>query len=359
MGYSSNRQYNTDVRSFAFTLSYYSPRAYRFIRAKFENNLPHPSTMRKWYANSMANGKPGISESSISMLRTLIEDLKTRNEKLYVTLVFDEMAINPMLTWSESQKKFIGFINYGKYDSDKRLPLASQAIVFMVNGINASFNLPVAHYFINALDTTEKMFLLLAVMKALTDAGVSIAMITYDGLATNITTMESLGASFDLENMQPYINNPVDDSKIFIMMDPPHMMKLMRNYIGSTKQMFDSRGRSIEWKHYEKLEMLRQSNELVTHKLTKHHLNYEDKKMKVSLAVQLLSQSVASSMEHLMNCGHTDFRNSEGTIEFTRRMNNLFDILNSRNDADGEFKQSLCPANKYKIFAYLKECREY
>lgn len=81
--------------------------------------------------------------------------------------------------------------------------------------------------------------------------------------------------------------------------------------------------------------------------------------MKVSLAVQLLSQSVASSMEYLMNCGHTGFENCEDTIEFTQRLNNLFDILSSRNDADGEFKLSLCPANKDKIFAYLNECREY
>lgn len=229
----------------------------------------------------------------------------------------------------------------------------------MLNGINEPFSLPIAHYFINSLDTTEKMFLLLTVLKAMTNIGVSVSMIIFDGLVTNITTMELLGASFDLDNLKPYIRNPVDNSKIFIMMDPPHMIKLMRNYIGSCKQIFDSSGRVIDWEFYEKLEMLRQTNEFVTHRLTKKHIKYEDKKMKVKLAVQLLSRSVARSIEYLKDSNRPDFQNSEGTIEFTLRLNNLFDILNSRQDADGEFKQPLCPENKDKTFEYLTECKQY
>lgn len=229
----------------------------------------------------------------------------------------------------------------------------------MLNGINVKFNLPVAHYFINTLDTTEKMFLLLTVLIAMTDIGVLVSMTIFDGLSTNITTMELLGASFDLDNLEPYFRNPVDNSKIFIMIDPPHMMKLMRNYIGSSKQIFDSAGRAIDWKFYEKLEMLRQSNEFVTHKLTKKHIKYEDKKMKVKLAVQLLSRSVARSIEYLKDSNPPEFQNSEGTIEFTLRLNNMFDILNSRHDAIGEFKQPLCPENKDKMFEYLTGCKEY
>lgn len=120
-----------------------------------------------------------------------------------------------------------------------------------------------------------------------------------DGLSTNITTMELLGASFDISYMRPYIKskNPVDRSNIFIMLDPPHM-KLMRNYIGALKQMFDSNGRAIEWKFYKQLESLRQEKGIVTHKITKKHINFEDRKMKVSLAVQLFSNSIASSMQY-------------------------------------------------------------
>lgn len=307
----------------------------------------------------MASGEPGICQSSITMLTALVDELKAKHRKLLVTLSFDEMAIRKNVTWSVGQKKFIGFINYGKFVSDEQLPLASNCIVFMVNGINEPFNLPVAHYFINNLDTMEKMFLVLTVIKALTDIGVSVAMVSFDGLATNITTMESLGACFELRDMKPYIKNPIDGNKIFIMLDPPHMIKLMRNYIGSCKQMIDSKRRSIEWKFYEHLELLRETNQFVTHKLTKSHINYVERKMKVSLAVQLLSQSVANSMKYLKESGHTNFEDCEGTIEFTLRLNNIFDIFNSRNGVDSGFKRPLCPQNKDNTFKYLDECKEY
>lgn len=342
------------------TLSYFSPRAYDFIRVKFGKNLPHPATIRKWYSTSTSNGEPGISKSSIDVLSNLVDELKAENDTVYATLTFDEMSIRRNVTWSESQKKFIGFINYGKTGNDNEyLPLASNAIVFMLNGINTRFNLPIAHYFINALDASEKMFLVLTIMKAITDIGVRTTVITFDGLSTNITSMEQLGANFDLDNLRPYIINPFDERKIFIMLDPPHMMKLMRNYIGSLRQMVDSSGRNIEWRFYEQLELLRENNEFVTHKITGNHINFEERKMKVSLAVQLLSNSVATSMQYLLEKGYENFQNSEGTIEFTSRLNNLFDVLNSRNSADEGFKKPICPENKEMIFDFLKNCIEY
>lgn len=249
----------------------------------------------------------------MEILNALATDLKKENKELYVILNFDEMAIRKHVTWSESEKKFLGFINYGKVDCDEHLPIASNSIVFMINGINETFNIPVTYYFINALDTTEKMFLVLTIIKAITEIGVSIAMLTFDGLSTNISAMELLGACFRLNDMKPYIRNPVNDKKIFIMLDPPHMIKLMRNYIGSCKEMFDQEGRSIEWKFYENLEAIRKSKEFVTHKLTNRHINYEEKKMKVVLATQLFSRSVALSMEHLRDSNHDDFVGCEGT----------------------------------------------
>lgn len=191
------------------------------------------------------------------------------------------------------------------------------------------------------------------------DIGVKVAVMTFDGLSSNITSMETLGATFDLENMKPYILNPIDNSKIFILFDPPHMIKLMRNCIGAEKEMFDGDGRKISWKIYEDLHRISNEEQLATHKITKKHMDWTDNKMKVSLATQLFSNSVASSIEFLMEKGYTEFEDSAGTIEFTRRMNNLFDILNSKENADNEFKIPLCNANKENTFEYLKECVEY
>lgn len=281
LGVRKGHEYHPDVRAYAITLSYFTPNGYEYIRDKFKKNLPHPATIRKWYSYSSSNGEPGMCKGSLDVLAKLAIDLKQKGERLRVTLSLDEMAIAKNVSWSECKKKCMGFINYGTIDENQRLPVASNAIVFMVNGINVRFNLPIGFYFINTLKTSEKMILIVTALKFLSDIDVCVSVKTFDGLSTNVTSMESLGARFDLDNMKPYIISPVDKSKIFILFDPPHMLKLMRNLIGSEKLLLDRSGKRIEWKFYEKLEKKRVDNGLVTHKITKKHLNWTDNKMNV------------------------------------------------------------------------------
>ncbi|XP_008183700.1 uncharacterized protein LOC103309607 [Acyrthosiphon pisum] len=49
------RKFCPELRKFAVTLQYYSPRAYTYVRKTFKNLLPHPRTLRKWY--TVVNGK--------------------------------------------------------------------------------------------------------------------------------------------------------------------------------------------------------------------------------------------------------------------------------------------------------------
>ncbi|KAG5895480.1 hypothetical protein JTB14_011178 [Gonioctena quinquepunctata] len=53
--------------------------------------------------------------------------------------------------------------------------------------------------------------------------------------------------------------------------------------------------------------------------------------MKVNLAAQTISNSIADAMEFLMkDIQHPDFADAEGTIEFIRVFDRAFDICNSR-----------------------------
>lgn len=63
--------------------------------------------------------------------------------------------------------------------------------------------------------------------------------------------------------------------------------------------------------------------------------------MKVKLAAQIFSESVAKAIDLKLE----EFKNSEATIEFIRKINSLFDILNSRNLNDYGCKQPLTPGN--------------
>lgn len=67
------------------------------------------------------------------------------------------------------------------------------------------------------------------------------------------------------------------------------MLKLWRNTFGS-KILYDSEGEIIKFKYIEDLCKF-QSNEefLAANKITKRHIQFHKKKMKVALAAQILS----------------------------------------------------------------------
>lgn len=354
-------QYDESVRSFSLTLHSLSPRAYNYVRKKFRNNLPHSSTIRKWYANSSCNGEPGLSKESLDTLRKLVEQ---HEKEIFVTVSFDEMHIKKHVQWSDTKKKFIGHITYGSIpEHAEYLPVANNAIVFMVNGFNLKFNIPVAFHFINCLQSHEKAALIIMALRAVSETGVTVTSLIFDGLMGNFTTCKLLGASFDVDNdFRPFIFNPSNKSKIFILLDAPHMIKLVRNCIGKLKTLYCGDGTKIEWKYFEHLEQLRSRDDVVTHKITKQHILFDRNIMNISLATQLLSESTAKSMEKFVLLPQTKamFEGCESTIDFTRRFDRLFDVLNSKSDSKGSiFKTTIDEGSKDEIFAYFDESIKY
>lgn len=142
--------------------------------------------------------------------------------------------------------------------------------------------------------------------------GAKVKNITFDGMYVNFSTCEEMGASFNIANFNPAIRNPFDK-----ILDPCHMIKLIRNYLKNESVILDSHNREIHWKHFVDLEACRVSHNLVTHNIRKEHIDVE-KKMKVKLAVQLLSRSAANSFQFLREIGHIGFNNCAGTEEFCR-----------------------------------------
>lgn len=187
-----------------------------------------------------------------------------------------------------------------------------------------------AFQFINCLQAHEKAALIIMILRKVTKIGLTIIALVFDGLIGNFTTCRLLGADFNFaNNFRPYILNPITNLNIYILLDIPHMVKLVRNCIGFFKKFYQSDGAAIEWQYYEQLEMLSRKCDVVTHKLTRKNIEFEKNKMNVSLATQLFSESVARSMEKLQTLPETRemFKDCTTTTNFTRRMNNVFDIF--------------------------------
>lgn len=56
-------KYPEELRKFAFTLHFYSGKAYDYVRETFRLSLPHPSVIRKWSATIEC--QPGFSGTNL------------------------------------------------------------------------------------------------------------------------------------------------------------------------------------------------------------------------------------------------------------------------------------------------------
>ena len=84
------------------------------------------------------------------------------------------------------------------------------------------------------------------------------------------------------------------------------------------------------------------------------------KKMKVSLAAQILSRSVANAFEFASNdLRLQQFADVTATIEFIRVIDHLFDILNSKSIFAKEYKSVLCVSNDIFFRRFLIEAKDY
>lgn len=215
-----NRQYSVPIRKFALTM-HYSPRAFMYLREKFDSTLPHPTTLRKWYSQSDIKGEPGILPEALKTLRSLSDDLNANNKRMLVSLAFDEMSIKQHIQWQHEQKKFSGFATGQKPNVNNEFPVASKVLVFMATVLNASVSIPVAYYCVKSLVAMEKRILLTKVLTALHENGVKVINITFDGDPANLALCELIGVNLDPSNVTCYIIHPVDFS-LYLVRCVPH-----------------------------------------------------------------------------------------------------------------------------------------
>ena len=165
------------------------------------------------------------------------------------------------------------------------------------------------------------------------DDNVRIKALTADGHASNIKAFEELGCNLNVSNpdeMVNYFKHPDCDELIYVVLDPCHMLKLARNTLGKFKQL-KCGDEIIDWNYIVLLNNYQERLGLkFANKLSKTHVYYKNNKMKVKLAAQTLSSSVADALEMLRDAGKPQFKNCGATIQFIRNIDKLFDFLNSR-----------------------------
>lgn len=339
------------MRKFALVLSSKSKSSYKWLRGKFSNRLPTLRALRSWHKNSSADISSGFSNQSISILTKLANEAKDDGKELLLSLCFDEVSIRKHIHWVHGQKYFSGMITYGKRNDDE-IPVANNAIFFLVTVIGSGKSIVLGYFLIKTLNTSEKAALILEAIDKINSTGAYLISIAFDGLSTNLSACRLLGASLDIDNLQPFIINSANGRKIHIVLDPAHMIKLIRNCLNAMSPLKDGNNNPIDWKFIERL--LSTGSNLLSHRMTKKHIDFHSNKMNVKLAVQTLSFSVARSMEIMSQKSDPNFLNCGGTITFIKNFNKAFDIFNAKHpDSNNLFRRGVNVNNAGKIFEFL------
>ncbi|KMQ85163.1 thap domain-containing protein 9-like protein [Lasius niger] len=342
----SKAKYPAALRSFAMTLHFYSPKAYEFVRQKFCKALPDPNTLRSWY--SSIDGTPGFTFESFEALKKKVVASKKSNKKVLVTFMLDEISIKKSLQRLPNGK-ICGYVDFGsEMESNDTIPLTKDALVMMVVSLDESWKIPLGYFLINGIDSATNSGLIREALIRLHEIEVEVVSLTLDGPSEHFATMRALGASFDLLNLKPFFPHPSTQEKIHIIFYACHMLKLVRNTLGDLKILKDAEGNSIEWRFIEALAQLQKKEGLrAGNKLKMAHIHYWKMKMKVALAAQTLSDSVADSIEFCDKyLNLVEFKGSEATVKFIRCINRIFDFLNSRNFFAKGFKAPLTKFNE-------------
>lgn len=358
--------YPPSVRAFSISLYSTSPKAYVYVRNKFGKNIPHLETIREWFRNSSLDATSGITQHSMDALEKMANNMAnaTPKKQLVVALLMDEMAIKRNLMWNRATNKFIGLTDCGAPAADDEFILADNVSVFMVSGLNVYFQQPIAYYFIKSLKSWDRANLVIQNITELSKRNIKVKVLIFDGYSSNALMCDHLGADFKNEdgNYITHFKNPHDGSDIYIMYDPSHMEKLIRNTLGNVGVLFFDNIK-IEWKYFEELVNFSQQESFgLVHKMNKRHIDWKNRKMHVRTAVETLSNSVANSMEFLMNKGIPEFTDASGTIEFVRIFDKLWDIMNTHrinSNAKSVYKSALNEENKGEIFIFLHEAKKY
>lgn len=351
------KEYSDEVKAFACTLSFYSPAAYEYIRIKFGKHLPDQSVIRKWY--KIVDGSPGISDIAMTILKNRVAD--KNGGKVFVSLLIDEMSIRVLKFWNNTLHKWEGLVDFGnEYITTDDCP-ATKALVFLVNEVNGSGKVPIAHYFTHNVNGEMLRTLVCNALVELHKTGVIVMSLTFDGPRHNIAMAHLLGGNvWNPDDLQCSFPHPVTKEPVFLFLDVVHMINLIRNTLGSKGIIYDDEKKAVKWEYIVKLVRLQDRENLsIATKIRQRHIKYFNEKMKVKLAVQVFSESVAVALEYCLKQKLPEFDGCEPTIRFIRMFDKLFDILNSRNLSVHGFKKGMSSLNYATNFKYFDEASAY
>jgi hypothetical protein len=273
--------------------------------------------------------KPGVKEDIINLLQDVCANMSDEDRDCIIT--WDEMSIKEFLQYDKNKDKLEGVEDFGEGQGEKS---ATEALTFMISGIKRSWSFPFSFYFSSSNTTSLRLQdLLFKNIEAVHKVGFRVRMGVCDMSFTNQGLYRKLGVSVK----RPYITYEKRH-------DTSHLMKLIRNNLLSKSFTVNSgnevKNSAIKWKYVNDFYKIdRNSTSRMAPKLSTAHMFVKNfSKMKVKLAVQVLSHSVAAGMRTMITLKQLPVE-AKSKADFIKEIDRLFDILNISTDRDLKKKE--------------------
>ena len=257
--------------------------------------------------------------------------MENREEKDRVCLLsLDAMEISPGISYNSKTDKIDGFEDCGEFGRKKKA--VKQAVVFMVQGVNNPFKQVVGFFlFSKNMNLTQIVPMVHECIAKLRSIGAIPKVIVCDQGGPHKGLYTKLGAPIE----KPFFVHTLDGiaSKIYTLYDSPHLLKSVRNNLLKHDFLID--GQRISWwtvRYVHELQKDDPKHVRLVPKLTEKHVSPNSReKMKVNLATQVFSNTMASAMSTLAALSESQAQ-AEGLCNasnHSRKWNQIFDIFNS------------------------------
>ena len=332
------RRYDSNTKTIALSIFHSSPQTYKLLRKIFL--LPSIRTLKRDL--DMIHLKSGFNTTMLDALKAKVKSMDGQQKKC--ALVFDEMGIKESITYNSGNDTVEGFEDGGLLGTTKYV--ANHATVFMVKGLATKWKQPVGYFFSSGpMKAATLSILLLQCLGKMKQIGLEVKVVICDQGSNNMQLLRQLGVTVE----KPYFM--YNSTKVYAMPDPPHLLKNIRNNLKTSG--YSVGDDEIYWGCIEEFYSIETSQELrCAPKLRDRHILLPPfSKMKVKLAAQVLSHSVAAGMKFYIQKGLLQHPAASSTAGFLQSMDDLFDSFNSRKKESAKpFKGALSATSPHTAF---------
>ena len=329
----------------ALSIFYQSRKAYGILSKLFA--LPSKRTLQRSMHNT--NVMPGFVDTIFDALKIKTSTLEEKDK--YVALVYDEMTLKTDLIYNHGLDKIEGFEDLGHLGTSQYV--ADNALVFMVRGLLSKWKQPLAYFLTTGTVKSDQLQQLTRkCLDQLEEIGLHVKVIICDQGSNNRSFLQTLeGVSIE----KPYMIYKT--RKVYIMYDPPHLLKNVRNNFMKSNYKYDQV--DIRWQYIvDFFNMDKEMSVRMAPKLTEKHIVLAPfTAMRVKLATQVLSHSVAAGINTLCNLGYlTD--DAVTTAEFIETFDQLFNTFNSASlKSTHKYKQAFSDESSH--IPFLQSCLRF